>query len=203
MKKYVLLVFLVLILGCVKEYTFESTLDELNQIDTKYGTSLYEEHLNYNLPSMDIIKGVRKDIILMEVDIPDSGHKKAINELIKFRLLMLDAEDNYHKFLSYGKTGLVHDGFGCKEKPYILEAQDYWNKSLMAFRESVFTMDMMLTNYPETRIFIEPERPFYLNFNWTKEHLSNEYSLRTVNRLCPEYVEKQPLTGFEYPNWQS
>jgi len=164
-------------------YTFKEAFLDLAVIDAKYNTSLYTEALdkeNYyiqftpsELPDWNRTNILTKNVDLILNDLEMLKNKTISNKninnsegillLIEAREKMIKSQELYKIGLSFGDKGRTRDGFGCKDKPTVLNASDAFNQSAVIGTEVTRSFDYLLNTYPSVgHYLLKSKRPkFY------------------------------------------
>ena len=164
--RYILGVLLLLALvGCANQMNyFEKEFKKIIELDKKYNTSFYTEALDVenrfsdhkiydfdwnrtiisigNIPLMvEELEKMREEYSKGEM----TDDNKAIILFIEARVGMLESEKMYLIGSSFGSKGDSYDGFGCGERPYILNTSYHFNESVRIGQEASAIIDSILT----------------------------------------------------------
>ena len=155
MKKLLLLLALVFIIGCQEE--FEATFNKFEKISSKYDTSFFTERLNGSEVELSKIQPLINEIEDVKVD---------ENVSIRFkeaRINMLKSQLYWQLAMDIGLVGRADDGFRCSEKPFLDKAGDYYNKTYYYGLSAYNELDLLLRDFPEywDTIGIRENRTFF------------------------------------------
>jgi len=207
---FVLLLITVFISGCggitgFASYSFKKGFNEMIKIDNVYNTSFYTEALDVEnkfsdgelyffdwdrtITNIDNIDSMIDDLNKLRTKVESMKKIKdteALLLVIDARIKMLESERLYQLGQAIGDKGDAYYGFACKDKLYVLNLSDYFNKSAIIGQESTSIFDKLLTHYPQTREFLSKEnRPkFYDSPFW----LITQYAINNkaiVEQSCP------------------
>ncbi len=192
----------------LSKYSFKEGLDEIKDIDAKYGASIYTEGLDvenkYILnntlyfpldwgktliavnnvdPMTDELNSLKNKIEKME----KTDDTKALLVLIEARKMMIESERLFQLGEAIGDIGSTRKGFSCKDKLYILDASNLINSSAVIGQEATDILDDMLNDYPQTREFFTEESrlKFFDSPFWPikKEATMNR---GVIEHFCPD-----------------
>ena len=141
MKKLLLLLALVFIVGC--QENFEATFDKFEDISEKYDTSFFNEKLNGSEVELNKIQPLINEIEAVKV---------TENASIRFkeaRINMLKSQLYWQLAVDVGLVGRADDGFRCSEKPLLDKAGDYYNKTHYYGLNAYNGLDLLLRDFPE------------------------------------------------------
>ena len=190
----------------VGDSSFEKEFSNVLNIDEKYDTSFYTEALDVeNRFSDNKIYDFDWDRTIVKIeDIPpmteelekmrNEYYKKEMTEdnkaillFIKARIKMLESQRRYLIGQSFGTKGDTDDGFGCGDRPSIMNTSHYFNESVEVGREATEIFDKLLTYFPQTREFLSKDnRPkFYDSPFWPIQKYSR-WNRAAVEQLCKE-----------------
>lgn len=141
MKKILLLLALVLLIGCQAD--FKANFNKFEKISAKYDTSFFNEKLNGSEVPLTKIEPLITDIESVEVSDNASIRFKAA------RINMLKSELYWQLARDIGSIGRADDGFYCKEKEYLERAGDYFNKTHYYGLNAYNSLDLLLRDFPE------------------------------------------------------
>ena len=186
MIKKLLLIFLVAItlVGCTGQKNFEYGLGKLNAVNSKYNTTIYTYPRNYNdtilmLAEVNELKGIKLD----------SG-QKAFDDLLKYRGLNLQAEKLFLEGQKFGASGFTKDGFGCKERPLIIESVALRNQSALKGFGSYGLANSIIEEYPyEANLAgLSPQKLLITNVTFTVVYKDARKDSSIINNFCPQNV---------------
>ncbi|MFC1704743.1 hypothetical protein ACFLZ6_00260 [Nanoarchaeota archaeon] len=192
---YIALTAVLILAGCslFNLYSFEDALKDIEVIDSKYGTSMYEERLDRVMLNIEDVEGMLNDLDAMELRLKNMGNSedvKAALLLVDFRKNMLESELDMIKVRHIGAKGQIMDGFACKDKEYILNAS-LLMKSAVHKGASALSIFDKLTEFVVTSEHINRDK---LEFDKSdvKELLSQAdqgISIGKSNGFCDEEEE--------------
>lgn len=146
MKKLLLLLALVFIVGCQNE--FEATFNKFEKISDKYETSFFREKLNGSEVDLDKIQPLMNEIEAIKVE------ENATVRFKEARINMLKSQLYWQLAMDVGLVGRADDGFRCSEKQHLDRAGDYYNKTHYYGLNAYNGLDLLLRDFPEYRDII-------------------------------------------------
>ena len=182
MKKIYLIVILIFIVSCAQAKDFKYSVKQVNKIDSKYNTTI-ETYPN-TVSKINSMIGDFEEIKKLQLE----AGKEPFNYLIDYRLLNLEAEKLLIEGQKYGDAGFTADGFGCKQRPLIIESAQLRNRSALKGFEAVELSREFVEEYPkEAEIAgISLKSALFLNaaFYQISEGARKDSSI--INKFCPK-----------------
>lgn len=155
MKKILLLLALVFIIGCQED--FKTTFDRFEDISKEYDTSFFTERLNGSEVGLNKIQPLINEIEAVKVEENVSVRFK------EARINMLKSQLYWQLAMDIGLVGRADDGFRCSEKQHLDKAGDYYNKTHYYGLKAYNELDLLLRDFPEhwDTIGIRENRTFF------------------------------------------
>jgi hypothetical protein len=142
---YTVVLAAILLSGCTTgSYTFEKGLKEIEAIDARHDTSMYEEQLDRVMLNDWDVEEMLSDLEAMENKLNNMEKTEDIEALlllIDFRKRMLESEMDMIKVRHIGAKGDIRDSFMCKEREYILNASLLMKSALQKGANALITFD--------------------------------------------------------------
>ena len=204
----VLIIAVVLSYQNLSKYSFKEGLNEIREIDIKYGTSIYTEGLdienkyilnnslyfpldwNKTLIDVNNVDPMTADLNKLKSKIEKTGRTadtEALLLLVEARKMMLESERLFQLGEAIGDIGSTRKGFSCKDKQYILDASGLLNSSAVIGQEATDILDDILNDYPQTREFLAEESrlKFFDSPFWPiKKEAANNKGV--IEHFCPD-----------------
>lgn len=187
MRKIILLLALVLIVGC--KSTFEINFDKIEDISQDYDTSFFKEQLNRSEVALSKIQPFINE--LEELEFKDNASKR----FLEVRISMLKSQLYWQLAQDIGLIGRAEDGFSCKEKPHLKKAEDYFNKTYGYGLDAYNGLDLLLTDFPEYKDIIGMGKNKTLFYDspifWAKQRV--EYNHNLFEEVCNKKINVTEL----------
>jgi hypothetical protein len=119
------MILVAILLSSCTSYTFEKGLKEIEAIDVKYDTSMYEERLDKVMLNTWDVEEMLDELSAMESKLSNMEKTEDVEALVlltAFRKKMLESELDMIKVRYLGTKGNIMDSFTCKHREYILNA---------------------------------------------------------------------------------
>lgn len=183
MKKIFLLIIL-LVVGCAQVKDFKYGIKQINNINAKYNATMEEypkttSQINLMLSEYGELKNLKLE-----------KGQEPFNYIINYRILNLEAEKLYAEGKKYGETGTTKDGFGCKQRPFVIESVSFRNRSALKGFEAVDLLRELVNKYPEEAGLANLSLKNALFLNATFYQISREARTdsNVINNFCPKNV---------------
>lgn len=184
MRKIFLIFALLFIVGCTQANDFAYGLKQINSINSKYNTDMetYPKSLNQIDSMIDDFKELKK----LELE----KGQEALNYIIDYRLLNLEAEKLYIQGQKYGTTGTTKGGFGCKSRPLIIESASLRNMSALKGFEAVDLVREFAGKYPKEANLagLSFKNALFLNATFYQVSRDARSDSSVINHFCPTNV---------------
>src|SRR3989344_785955 len=182
MKKIILLISLLIIAGCAQQKDFSYGLGEIGKINSKYNTTISsypasQEQINSMLSDFSAIASLELE----------TG-KESFEYVIKFRTLNLEAEKFIISSNKYGDAGTTKHGFGCKQRPLIIESAMLRNSSALKGFEATSLLNQFIAEYPAdaNTAGLSSKDVLFLNATFYQIYNDAEKDSNVINNFCPK-----------------
>ena len=184
LKKLLLIVLLAFILGCVQGKDFKYGLKQINNINSKYNTSM--ETYPHTIKQIDLMISDFEMIKKLQLE----AGKEPLNYVIDYRLLNLEAERLYIESQKYGNSGTTKYGFGCKLRPLIIESLKLRNSSALKAFEAVDLLREFIGKYPKESASsgFSEKNALFLNASFYQISRDARSDSNIINNFCPQNV---------------
>ena len=184
-KSYLTLFFVVLLLfiaSCAQAKDFKYGVKQANKLNSKYNTTM--ETFPNTIPRIDSMISDFEEIKKLQLE---TG-KDPFDYLIDYRLLNLEAEKLLIEGQKYGNAGFTADGFGCKQRPLIIESAQLRNRSALKGFEAVELSREFVEKYPkEAEIAgISLKSALFLNAAFYQVSEGARKDSSTISKFCPK-----------------
>ena len=168
---------------------FSIGLSKIKKIDEKYNYSIKDYPINFS--KIEESQLSVNDLSFMSSELKNiqiKAKNSALLSYIEFRTDLLEAEMNYKLALELGEQGNTKDGFGCKDKPYIISAASYKNQSAHAGYKAVSKLQEFFKTYPQEADLTEIPKsfPLFLNVSLQEIEKKSNSTIKFINRVCPD-----------------
>ena len=145
---HIMIAALIMLAGCSSLYTynFEKGVKELEAIDAKHDTSMYNEQLDRVMLNKWDVEEMLNELTAIENKLKGMENTEdieALQLLIAFRKKMLESEMDMIKVRYIGAKGSIRDHFTCKEKEYILNASLLIKSAVQKGAKALTTFDKL------------------------------------------------------------
>ena len=169
--------------------SFHLGLSKIKKIDEKYSVSLKEYPIDFT--QINQMPLTITDITFMSNEfkaLKENSKDEALLRYLNFRMSLLEAEMNYKLAFALGKKGDTSDGFGCKDKPVIIEAASYKNMSAQIGYAAVEHLKTFFEQYPKQAALTEVPQswPVFLNVSFSEIERKSGSTIRFIKRICPD-----------------
>ncbi len=181
LKKIFLLIGLALLVGCAQNQDFNYGLRQINETNNKYNTTIETypksiDKLNSMIGDFQKLKGMKL-----------ARGQEPFNYIVDYRMLNLEAEKLYIEGQRYGLDGTTKDGFGCKQRPLILESVSLRNSSASKGFEAVALLKEFVGKYPEEAASarLSLKNALFLNATFYQIYRDARGDSSVINSFCP------------------
>ena len=181
LKKLFFIVFLILVIGCAQSKDFGYGIKQMNIVDAKYNTTM--DTYPKNPSTIDMLIKDLKELIKLQLD----KGQESLYHSVGIRILNLESEKLFIEGQKYGSSGTATDGFGCKQRPLIIESVGLRNQSASKGFEAVNTMREFIVKYPTDAESVNITEKNALFFNATFYKISSDARKDSsiINSFCP------------------
>lgn len=162
---------------------------KIKKIDEKYSYSIKDYPTNFSKVEESLLTIKDRTFMSNELKEVGKGSKdEALLKYIEFRTGLLDAEINYKLSMEIGNRGDIRDGFGCKDKPFIISAASYKNQSAQSGYNAVNKLKEFFEKNPNEADLTEIPKslPLFLNVSFQDIEKKANSTIRFINRVCPD-----------------
>ncbi|MEK6983089.1 MAG: hypothetical protein AABX33_00820 [Nanoarchaeota archaeon] len=180
MQKILLIVTLIIIAGCAQSKNFSYGIQEINKLNSKYGTTM--ETYPKNIREINLMLNEFKELKKLELE----NGKEPFNYVIDYKILNLESENLYIESQKYGSAATTKKGFGCKSRPFILESVALRNQSAKKGFEAVDLLREFNRKYPKEADSVGLSEKAAMFLNATFYIIDNDAikDSNTINRFC-------------------
>ena len=138
---FVLILICLLLISCTRPMNFKDGLLEFNSIMQKHSSTFDKlPNATKELETLKFeLKAINQDL---------TTGKEPFKYLIDYTKLLLESEELKIRGESYGSIGKASDGFGCKQRPLIMESATFRNNSAQKGFESLKVLQDFQEKYP-------------------------------------------------------
>lgn len=174
---------LIFLISCSQSKDFSYGLAQLNEANAKFGS-------NMSIYPNDIamIDSLLKELEKIKNIGLDKGQEQ-FSQLITYRMLSLETQKYLiNDSLNYGKSGSTKDGFGCKQRPLVIESVALRNHSAELGFESVSLLRNFAEKYPEEAKMagVSYKDSVFLNATFFTIWEAARKDSNTINSFCPK-----------------
>ena len=191
-----LMLFLIALAGCsITGYSsFEDTLQEINQTDSKYGTSLHDydngvAYLRYNPRYPNPLNAEDIDAVVSEFAGLGNGTKEGSpgRLLVEARADLLQSEKSYKLATKTGR-GLTAERFSCSDMIFVEAATINFGSSVDYGRSAVYKLSIIAENYSEEAEKIGISKFWVKYLNSTYDILEKDVAInkKRIVQFCAE-----------------
>ncbi len=182
MKKIILLVLLLIIAGCAQQKDFSYGLREIEKINSKYNTTMPSYPASHE--QIDSMLNDFSAIASLELD----AGQESFDYVIKYRTLNLEAERLIINGNKYGNAGTTKYGFGCKQRPLIVESAMLRNSSALKGFEATSLLSQFIAEYPAdaNTAGLSSKDVLFLNATFYQIYNDAEKDSKVINNFCPK-----------------
>ena len=184
MKKVYLTIILIFIVGCSITKDFSYGVKMLNKLNSEYNVTI--ETNPKTIEKIDAIVNELKELQHLQLE---TG-MEAFKYVIDYKLLDLEAEKLYMEAWKYGNAGTTADGFGCKQRPLIIESVQLRNSSALKASDAVTLLREFVDKYPEEAKFVNLsyKNALFLNATFYEIARLARRDSSIINNFCPKNV---------------
>lgn len=182
MKKLLAIFVLVFVLGCAQSKDFKYGVNQINSINSKYNTNM--ETYPSDLQQIDSMLAEYEELRKLQLE----KGKEQFNYVIDYRILNLEAEKFYIQGQRFGMSGTTKDGFGCKQRPLIIESAGLRNSSALKGFAAVDLLREFVQKYPEEANFVNlsDKNALFLNATFYQISRDAKRDSNIINSFCPK-----------------
>ena len=174
-----------LVAGCAQVKDFSYGLEQIKGVDAKYGTNIS----NYpaDIQQAGYLSGDLEKIRDINLD---KGQEQ-FGQIVDYRLLALDAHGDFvNDAVNYGVSGTTEDGFGCKQRPLIIESVALRNSSAQKGFKAVSLLRNFVDKYPEEakKAGVSYKDSLFMNATFYEIARKARSDSSIINRFCPQNV---------------
>ena len=173
---------MMLLAACAPGKDFKYGIEQLNIINSKYGTTMstYPDTTG----KMDLMIGELSNLKNLNLN---SG-QQPLNYIVDYRILDLEAEKLYSESQKFGNAGTTKSGFSCKPRPLVLESASLRNQAALKAFEAVDVLRKLIREYPEdaSSINLSEKNALFLNATFYQIEKDAKNDISVINRFCPE-----------------
>jgi len=183
-EKVFLVIFLLFIVSCTEVKDFNYGIKQINSLNSKYNTTM--ETYPKNTKQIDLM---HNDLIELKKLQLKTGQEQ-FNYIINYRLHNLEAEKLYIEGFKYGEVGTTEDGFGCKQRPLIIESVQLRNSSALKGFEAIKLLREFIIKYPKEAnlVGLSSKNDLFLNATFYQISRDARRDSNVINRFCPNNV---------------
>ena len=174
-----------IVIGCAQQKDFDYGLNQMKTVDAKYSTNI-SAYPN-DMPKINSLIGDLGKAKNIEL----SKGKEQFDQIISYRILTLEAHRYFiNNSINYGGAGTTEDGFGCKQRPLIIESVWLRNSSSQKGFEAVSLLRNFVENYPEEakKAGVSYKDSLFMNATFYEMARKARSDSNTINRFCPQNV---------------
>lgn len=197
MKKIILVILLLIFLvGCTKEYNLENQIEKINELDEKYDAHWREEKLLGKIVSQDKIHDYIDEISVIEKEVKDelmkdyNDNTKQAHLFVEARKEMLLSYDAYYYATGIGKEFFVgeYGGVNCEDEKKIRKVAQKLNESVNHMIKAIDNLDLLQQNWPETTTYIgvNDYKPELYNTEGWKIKKQVRLNMNVVDEVMPQ-----------------
>ena len=182
MKRLFLLVAVVFIIGCAQAKDFDYGLKQIDSLNAKYNTTI--ETYPKTIDKINLMADNYKEL---KGQVLENG-QEPFSYVIDYRLLNLEAEKLFMQGQKYGNSGTTKHGFGCKQRPLVIESASFRNMSANKAFEAVGLLREFVAKYPQEsgKAGLSNKNALFLNATFYEIARNARSDSNTINRFCPE-----------------
>lgn len=175
---------LVFVLGCAQSKDFRYGVNQINSLNSKYNTNL--ETYPKDVQQIDSMVVEYEELKKVQL----GKGKEQFNYLIDYRILNLEAEKFYMLGQRFGMSGTTKDGFGCKQRPLIIESAELRNRSALRGFAAVDLLKEFVLKYPEEASFVNlsDKNALFLNATFYQISRDARRDSSIINSFCPKNI---------------
>lgn len=183
-KKIFFLIAVVFILGCTQAKDFNFGIKKINFLNSQYNTTM--ETYPKTIKGINQMTDDYKELKSLQLE---SG-QEAFNYMIDYRLLNLEAEKLFMQGQKYGNSGTTKYGFGCKQRPLVIESVSFRNMSANKAFEAVGLLREFVAKYPTEadKAELSNKNALFLNATFYEIARNARSDSNTINHFCPANV---------------
>ena len=184
MKKFFLAIILILIAGCAQAKDFKYGAKQILELNSKYNKTMD------TYPSdMQKINSMISDFAKLR-NLKLEKEQEAFNYVVDYRILNLEAEKFYMQGQEYGLAGTTTAGFGCKQRPLIIESVALRNSSALKGFDAVDLLRKFVDKHPKEANFLNLsyKNALFLNATFYQVSADAGFDSDIINNFCPANI---------------
>ena len=170
--------------GCTLAKDFSYGIKQVDIVNSRYNTTMETypkstQKIDLMIRDMEEIKKIRLE-----------AGQDSFNYVVDYRILNLEAEKFYIQGESYENSGTTKNGFGCKQRPLIIESVAFRNSSALKGFEAVGLLREFIGKYSEDAksVGLSEKNALFLNVTFYAIAIDAEYDSNVINYFCPQNV---------------
>jgi hypothetical protein len=168
--------------GCVQQKDFSYGLGEVNKVNIMHNTSMaaYPEDI-------EEIQALISEFTDLKGDVLESG-QESFEYLIDYRIARLETQMLFIDGSRYGKSGTTKYGFGCKQRPLIIESVMLKNASALKGYEAMGILSEFLSTHPDDAHAsnLTNKDLIFTNATFYQIIIDAKRDSGIINNFCPE-----------------
>lgn len=175
-----LIVILLFVAGCSESRDFNYGIGIINNINSEYNTTM--EDYPDNLKDINSMLDDYKELKNIQL----SAGQEPLNYILDYRILNLEAEKLFIEGQKYGNAGTTKLGFGCKQRPLVIESVSLRNSSALKGFEAVNLLNEFIAKYPDESksAGLSPKNALFLNATFHQISEDARKDSNVINSFC-------------------
>jgi len=167
--------------GCAQTKDFEYGIKQIGKINSKYNTSM--DTYPKNIETINSLISDLKELKKLKLD----NGQEQFYYLVDYRILNLETEKFFIEGQKYGDGGTTKDGFGCKQRPLIIESVALRNRSALKGFEAIDLLREFIRKYPEEALTsnLSDKNALFLNATFYSVFTEARRDSNVINNFCP------------------
>lgn len=184
MKKFFLIIALIVILGCTQAKNFNYGVQQINSLNSKYNVTM--ETYPKTMQKISLMLNDLKELKKLRLE---TG-QESFDYIVDYRSLNLEAEKLYIESQKYGGAGTTKDGFGCKSRPLIIESVSLRNSSALKGFEAAGLLNEFVGKYSEESksAGLSFKNVLFLNATFYEISKDARRDSNVINNFCPKNI---------------
>lgn len=184
MRKIIAVLVLAFLVGCANLKDFKYGLQQINSINSKYKTTM--ETYPSSLNEIDSMLADFNELKKMQLE----KGQESFEYVAEYRILNLEAEKMYIQGQKYGSAGTTTGGFGCKQRPLIIESVSFRNSSALKGFAAVDLVMEFADKHPEEAMLanLSHKNALFLNATFYQISRQARSDSNIINNFCPKNV---------------
>jgi hypothetical protein len=168
--------------GCVQQKDFSYGLGEVNKVNIMHNTSMaaYPEDIEEIKAMISEFSGLKGDVL-------ESG-QESFEYLIDYKIARLESKKLMIEGGKYGNGGTTKYGFGCKQRPLIIESVMLKNASALKGYEAMGILSEFLSTHPDDAHVsnLTNKELIFTNATFYQLGIEAKRDSSIINNFCPE-----------------